>query len=132
MKKLFVAILALLYLGSSTGMNLELHYCMGKLADWDLGFNKSESCGQCGMKKGLEKNKSCCKDESRFLKNASDQKLAQQHIHLSELISEAVVIDRIVPDFILVELAKKMNADSHAPPRTPKLALYLSQRSSLI
>lgn len=132
MKKLFVAILALLYLGSSTGTSLELHYCMGKLADWDFGFNKSESCGACGMKKGLEKNKACCKDESKFLKNESDQKLTQQNIHLSELISEAVVSDRIVSDCILVALAKKINADSHAPPRTPKLALYLSKRSILI
>jgi hypothetical protein len=51
MKKLFVAILAILYLSTSTGATLHVHYCMGRLAGWGLGHNNSKTCGKCGMEK---------------------------------------------------------------------------------
>jgi hypothetical protein len=51
MKKLIVAILSLLYICTSTGATVHMHYCMGKLADWDFGHNTSKTCSGCGMKK---------------------------------------------------------------------------------
>ena len=67
MKKFVTAILAVLYLGTSTGATVHMHYCMGKLADWGLGHNKSKTCGNCGMEKSEEKDNGCCKDEHKFV-----------------------------------------------------------------
>ena len=50
MKNFFVAILAFLYISTSTGAFVHVHYCMGELADWGIGYNKSTKCGKCGMK----------------------------------------------------------------------------------
>ena len=47
MKKFITAILAVLYLGTSSGATIHMHYCMGKLADWGLGHKNSKTCGQC-------------------------------------------------------------------------------------
>lgn len=73
MKKFLVAILALLYISSSTGANLHVHYCMGKLAGWDFGHHESATCGKCGMEKSADKQNNCCKDEHTFLKIQTDQ-----------------------------------------------------------
>ena len=51
MKKFITAILAVLYLGTSSGATIHMHYCMGKLADWGLGHQNSKTCGNCGMEK---------------------------------------------------------------------------------
>ena len=74
MKKLFVAILALLYISTSSGAVVHLHYCMGKLAGWGFGDNKSKACGGCGMEKTDEKDNGCCKDEHKFLKTTQTKK----------------------------------------------------------
>lgn len=50
---------------SSTGIAMEVHYCMGKQAGFDFYKSANEKCGKCGMK---EKKGSCCKDEHKFYK----------------------------------------------------------------
>lgn len=54
MKKFLVAILALLYLTTSTGATVHMHYCMGKLIDWGFTHSKKDSCENCGMSKRYE------------------------------------------------------------------------------
>jgi hypothetical protein len=68
MKKLFTIALAFLYLAITSGLVVELHYCMGKLACSEFALAKheqSKTCGKCGMENG--KNK-CCKDEVKVIK----------------------------------------------------------------
>jgi hypothetical protein len=43
MKKFITAILAVLYLGTSSGATIHMHYCMGKLAEWGLGHQKFQN-----------------------------------------------------------------------------------------
>src|SRR5688572_3339918 len=93
MKKLIVAILAVLYIGTSTGATLHMHFCMGDLADWGLGVNKSKTCGKCGMDKSDEKNNGCCKDEHKLIKNDSDQKLVESAFQLQKIMAVAIVPD---------------------------------------
>lgn len=76
MRKIFTSILAVIYLASSTGTALHFHYCMGKLANWGLSGDQSELCPSCGMEKGEADRKGCCKDEHKFIKNNSDQKIS--------------------------------------------------------
>ena len=74
MKKFIIAILAVLYLGTTTGTTVHLHYCMDKLAGWSLTNEEMERCGKCGMEKKGDQPNSCCKDKQQFLKNDKDQK----------------------------------------------------------
>jgi hypothetical protein len=74
MKNFVLSILAVLYMFSTTGATLQMHYCMGTLADWSIGHDNSETCGRCGMEKTDEQANGCCNDEETFIKNTADQK----------------------------------------------------------
>ncbi len=74
MRKLLSGLLLLIYLGTSTGLTLHTHYCMGRLAGWSLGLELPDLCGKCGMDKSEGKDKGCCRDEHRVLKTSVDQK----------------------------------------------------------
>ena len=125
MKKLFAAILSVLYLSTSTGAMLHIHYCMGKLADWGLGHNNSKTCSKCGMEKNDEKDNGCCKDEHKFIKITTDQKIAQNGFQLVQVIALAPQVSFVeMPsnDFLSVT---EENPISHAPPRTCGVAVYV-------
>lgn len=79
MKKLFVFILAVIYLSEASGMGLHLHYCMDKLVSWGLtqSQNKCSTCEHtisCSPKIAC---KDCCKDELKTAKidNANKKEL---------------------------------------------------------
>ena len=71
MKKIFAFILATVYLSSTVGATVHLHYCMDKLVNWSLN-DEGNKCKNCGM----EKDGGCCKDENKFVKNSLDQRAA--------------------------------------------------------
>lgn len=79
MKKLFVTILALLYLGISTGAPLHLHYCMGKLVEMQLYGENGKPC-DCGSKQKNVCKKDCCKHEQKLVKLEKDQKITESTI----------------------------------------------------
>jgi len=125
MKKLIVAIVALLYISTSTGAPLYLHYCMGKPAGWGFGANNSKTCGGCGMENSEEKDNDCCQDEHTFLKNDSDQKattIGFQMIHLLAMALPVSSLEMSSSDFLSVT---EENVVSHAPPRTIGVAVYI-------
>ena len=125
MKKLLVAIVALLYISTSTGATLYIHYCMGKVAGWGFGVNNSKTCGGCGMEKSDEKDNGCCKDEHKILKTDSDQKTTKsvflfiQLIVLSQPTSFFIIP---APYFTSVTVENPL---THAPPRNTGVAVYI-------
>lgn len=64
MKKYLISILAFLYLSLSTGVVINLHYCMGDLASVELGVSHDDTCAKCGMKD----QKGCCETEYQLVK----------------------------------------------------------------
>lgn len=116
MKKFVVAILAMLYLGTSISATIHLHYCMGKLVDWGLWHNDSSKCGTCGMEKGHKTtDDGCCKDEYKYVKNTTDQKTTNYTIQTLQVLVTAT------PSFYNNEadhFFKTLQdyATSHAPP----------------
>ena len=132
MKKILAAILAIIYLGTSTGATVHMHYCMGKLADWGLGHNKSKTCGACGMEKSEEKDNACCKDEHKFVKNDGDQKIAEAGFQMMQLASVALPVSFVeIPDNNFSSVTEE-NPISHAPPRSTGVAVYILNRTFLI
>ena len=89
MKRLCLAILAILYLTTSMGATIHLHYCMGKLVECSLWNKNSSKCSKCGMEKKPESaDNRCCRDEHKHLKIDKDQKLSENLIPLHETITE--------------------------------------------
>ncbi len=126
-----VTILALVYLASSTGAVMHLHYCMGKLAETSFSKNNNATCGKCGMKTSKKKG-GCCKDESKFIKNEQDQKLSltqfefqQQAIALLP-IATCVLPEAKLSNQLLITNAPNAPPDIHAP------SVYLRVCSFLI
>ena len=64
MKKLFAALLLVMYFTVSTGLVVSLHYCMDRLASTEIGSGDSHKCDYCGM----EKDGMCCRDDVKLLK----------------------------------------------------------------
>lgn len=63
MKKLFTIFLALTYLLVSSGIVVNTHYCMGKLAGVSYQSPADSHCGLCGMD-----NTGCCHNDLKLVK----------------------------------------------------------------
>ena len=112
MKKIIVTILAFLYLGVSSGIAVEIHYCMGEKAGVEFYGNDNDKCGKCGMK---EKKSGCCNDEHKFYKLDDIHKKASNDANI-----EAPVISLTesypVFDFLLATLPVQNSINNHSPP----------------
>lgn len=116
MKRLLVTILALLYLGTSTGATIHLHYCMGKLVAMNLWHSEAGKCSNCGMKKNKACSKKCCKDEHKLVKLEKDQRKATEDSFKSAYVIAEKPVTFI--DFPQPYIASVINDHpvSHAPP----------------
>ncbi|HVU58477.1 MAG TPA: hypothetical protein VHD83_25625 [Puia sp.] len=96
MKKTLATILAIIYLSTSMGATIHLHYCMGKLVAWGLMDTDNKDCISCGMPKQpagegcMVAMKGCCHDEHKQIKNDKDQKPGQGSPELIKLLPAAV------------------------------------------
>lgn len=93
MKKIFVAILAILYLSTSIGATIQLHYCMGKFVEATLSHKNNSICGRCGMEKTPESTKGCCKDEYKQIKIDKDQKPSESEFKLNATVVELAPVN---------------------------------------
>jgi hypothetical protein len=126
MKKLLVSILATLYIITSSGAVVHLHYCMDKLIGWGLWekAGKADKCDKCGMAK-TGKKKSCCKDENKFVKIEKDQKTVDATYYLSQPVIAilSVYLANNIPTFLLS--TSNQYSQSNAPPLTALADTYL-------
>ena len=132
MNKLITAILAVLYLGTSAGATVHLHYCMSKLSDWEFGHSKSKTCSKCGMEKSDEKDNGCCKDEHKFIKNETDQKAAETGFQLMQLVAIALPVSFVEVPAVTFPSIEEENPVSNSPPRSAGVAVYIRNRTFLI
>ena len=112
MKKIYIGILALVYMAVSSGIALELHYCMGKKAGMDLYGTASEKCGKCGM---TEKDLGCCHDEFKFYKLSDFHKTVSNDIDLTAT-SFAVVKDYSLYDWQMPDQTVQTAIHNNSPP----------------
>jgi hypothetical protein len=111
MKKIIVAILAFLYLGVSSGIAMEIHYCMGKKSGVELYGSPDEKCGKCGMKG----KSGCCNDEHKFYKLNDSHKNVSNDLNFETPVA---VITNTFPlfDFLLVNKQPEEKINNHSPP----------------
>lgn len=77
MKKAASAILLVFYFVISTGVVINLHYCMNRFDSAQFGASTSEVCGKCGMH--VEDANACCHDEVKIVKLQDDQQTTSLH-----------------------------------------------------
>ena len=68
-----MSIVLISYLAVSSGIVINFHYCMNKLASAELFASENKQCGKCGMH--TEDSNGCCRDEVKIVKMEDDQKL---------------------------------------------------------
>jgi hypothetical protein len=135
MKRFFVTILAFIYLSTSMGATIHLHYCMGKLISWGLIDHKSRTCMKCGMiketpgKDGFSSAKNCCKDEQKEIKTDKDQKQASAEYQFFKLSPDATAAQLLSLPTIWVSSITVENPSTNAPPLINERPLFLLNRN---
>lgn len=125
MKKVIVFILAILYLGLSTGATLHMHYCMGKYVGSSLTLHESsDSCSKCGMEKKASKNK-CCKDETKLVKIEQDQKVTVPLDHTVDVTALELVHYNYILPIANFDSPIEDTFYSNAPPLAFKTPIYV-------
>ena len=120
MKKFLAFILAIVYLTSSTGATINIHYCMGKKYAAEL-FNH-DRCSKCEMQ---NKKAGCCKTEHQFFKVNDNHLMAEE-------ISSPSVLFTFIYSFntafkIYACLSTQLIINSvHAPPLYNGISAYIS------
>ena len=123
MKKGLVLILAFLYITLTSGVVVNIHYCMGRLSEVTYGHDTNEKCDKCGMK---QKN-GCCETEHKFIKT-QDSHFASKSVNAPGSVY-AIVPNVFSTEVIAVSLSKRHdNPRYHSPPdnRSNQLGLYNS------
>ena len=69
-KRFVVTILALIYLTITSGVLINVHFCMGEIASVEYGQDATSACEKCGM----ESKAGCCSTEVAFVKVSEQQK----------------------------------------------------------
>ena len=132
MKKFIVAILAILYLATSIGATVHLHYCMDKLVAWDLGDKEDNKiCPYCGMAKTstadehcASDSKGCCKDEQKQVRIEKDQKATENNFDFSKILFQPITISPVYinANYTATHLEYPV---SNSPPRTGAIPLFV-------
>ncbi|MEJ7830772.1 MAG: hypothetical protein WKF91_21365 [Segetibacter sp.] len=131
MKKLLVTILSIIYLTTTTGFTLNMHYCMGKLVDLAT-WADTDKCSNCGMEKSVAKDSGCCTDEYKQIKLDCDQKSASVAHTFIQLSFATLPLSFIkVPSHTLTPVTKH-NPVSKAPLRGSSIAVYINNCVFLI
>lgn len=134
MKKLLIFTLAFLVLLSSSGVMMNMHYCMGKFtgSSISLSYNSASNCTSCGMEKEANARKGCCHDNKTLLKSSTDQKLLNAEFRLTKIYP--IVLFNNGYQFKELKLLSVNNNSfiASSPPLIQRPAIFIRNCSFLI
>ncbi len=119
MKRFTVAILAIIYFTISTGMVINMHYCMGKLRSVNVDVLAKNLCG-CGKKE----SKGCCKTEHKLVKLEDNHKASVADFTLQQpvcLLQDAYSLINTP----LINANCQAAYNNHSPPLLSQQDCYL-------
>jgi hypothetical protein len=123
MKRLVITLVAVFYLGVSSGATMHLHYCMGQLVEWGLISKNPNKCSKCGMKTGSTKD--CCKDEHKQFKIESAQKISENSFQLKAPgLDLALFLSKSETDLHITSLIQEYPI-GNAPPDTQNTPRFI-------
>jgi hypothetical protein len=113
MKKLLISLLALIYFTVSSGMMMNIHYCMGKMSSVKVGMFLNKNCRNC---KGTD-HRGCCHTESRLIKIEDNQQVSHADYSFSVPVKILPAAIWQVIDCPAVTLSSSLVLDnpSHSP-----------------
>lgn len=115
MKRLFTFFIAVLYLGVSSGVALQVHYCMDEVAAFTVMPKPSDKCDTCGMK-----GNSCCRDEVTFLKLQDDHKQQAFNFEAQKFVASLPEVLILSDHSSCKTRAVTAFTDSSPPPLSPQ------------
>ena len=131
MKKLVTTILAFVYLSTSMGATIHLHYCMGKLFSWSLFDKETRVCDQCGMVKSSKNDhqtsfkEGCCKDKHTHIQLDKDQKATENDYSFPafSVATLPVAMTQLPDHFVAAYIIGYPTAN--APPEPDKVPVFI-------
>lgn len=115
MKKIVAYIAFFCYMSVSTGVIINYHYCMNRLASTQLFSSGKDVCGQCGMHN--DDSNGCCHDEVKVVK------LELDHTTVPVITFDFPAYDAaIIPPSEFIETAfYNINVEKHFHNHSPPL-----------
>ena len=123
--------IALLYLSATSGMVMNVHYCMGKISSISFGHEKDHNdgtCDKCGM---LKTENHCCKDEVAEVKLNDVHETSTVAFELSGITSIQPVKTIVLSDPEQGVSVPPVDVYVSPPPKTLN-KVYLNVRTFLI
>jgi hypothetical protein len=120
MKKIVAGILSVIYITVTSGIVVNIHYCMGRINNIDYTYNNSNKCCKCGM----ENKKGCCHNEFKMIRLADDQQVAKANISIAQFPADinVMAVNLLQP----AQGSEKITAlDYHSPPDKRLSSVYL-------
>jgi len=122
LKKLLGTISTLVYFAVTSGIVINMHYCMDRLNSTELYKTKTEICGKCGMHVG--DSNGCCHDEIKIVKLTNDHNVSQYNHEIKAPESLPIDHNNLIAD-LNIRLVQKVNYLNHSPPLLSQQDTYL-------
>ena len=119
MKRSLVAILTLVYFAVSSGIVMNAHYCMGRLASVKLDVLGAKACA-CGK----SEKKKCCKTELKVFKIEDTQKAASAAYAIQAPVALIADIPGVY-NMPLYHVPEQLLSNDHSPPLLSEQDIYL-------
>jgi len=119
MKKTVALILAFMYLGLTSGLAVNIHYCMGKIADVQLDAYKETSCA-CGKSKKMP----CCNHHYEVVKVNDEHQQAAADISIKTPQIALNTFNDLIALLSLPQTPQEVKA-AHAPPLLSPPDIYI-------
>ncbi|MBI2730202.1 MAG: hypothetical protein HYX40_05535 [Sphingobacteriales bacterium] len=113
----------ILYLVTTSGVVVTIHYCMGKISSADYGVANVHFCDKCGIKESGKK-KGCCHSENKIYKIDDSHNFVKASSDLVKIT--ATVPGRIINAEQPVHDTETLLAlQYHSPPDKRRTVVYL-------
>lgn len=113
MKKAVILVLAVVYITLTSGVAVNVHYCMGRLAGVTYGVEREHECEKCGM----QARKGCCETEHKLVK-ADDDHIASQSFSAKIPVFAAIITEFSSYNAPATTAHEHVIPPYHAPPGT--------------
>lgn len=128
MKRFLLILFTLLYIGVISGITLDYHYCMGRLADVSVWHDVS--CPSCGEKANSH---TCCSTQTEVVQLVVDQNVSPAPAIAFTPVVIALLFDRLYQSMLCEP--EDVNSSWQAfdtPPESNSLPLFVHHCTFLI
>lgn len=125
MSRILLSISLVCLLAVSSGLTLNVHFCMNQVAGVSFFSSADHHCNFCGMQ---EDSDGCCHQEKQLVKLSQDQ-YPPHFFNYSVAPAAAFVLPlEMQPSKLLTSELLPFNGVIHAPPDKTSVPLFISNR----